>query len=236
LSTEDIEFEFVNGTYEASPAPGIDRFYTGPYYSFYESTEQECLERAHIWLNSTIQSQGPYDSVMCFSQGSALIATYLLARQRKGELPGFKSVMFICGGIPLDFLETLGVHVSESMREYDEMSRAALSQQASLDALLTRGEQRWDGVSSASGLLHLDGAKLDGNSSTLEDAPKIMIPTAHVVGCKDARHSAGLQLASYCEQTTRRIFDHGGGHTIPRTQWVSQNMAALLIWMKEQSD
>jgi hypothetical protein len=176
---------------------------------------------------------------MCFSQGCALVSTYLiLLQQRQRALP-FKSAVFICGGIPLDFLESIGIHVSTSMRQYDGLSRVALSRQTSIEALLTQGEQRWT-VTSANGFLQLDsiGKLLISNAEGTDQKPRtslISIPTVHIVGQKDARYHAGLQLASYCEESMRRGYDHGGGHTIPRSRQIGQDMASLVIWLAEKS-
>lgn len=242
LSLKDITFDFIDAPHLSDPAPGIALFYSGPYYSFYNATEKDYMEHAHKWLDSSLMSDGPYDAVMCFSQGCALVATYLLWRQSRDLPSPFKSAMFICGGIPLQFLESLGVQVTASMHEYDDFSRVALSKQASLDALLIQGEQRWEGSSSppfshdvgmrGSAEIIIDDLDL----GSLETALRIKIPTAHVVGHKDPRYLAGLHLAKFCDGEQRRFFDHEGGHTIPRAQWVSQEMAALLVWMQKQSE
>lgn len=55
---------------------------------------------------------------------------------------------------------------------------------------------------------------------------RIKIPTVHIVGAKDPRWSAGVQLAYFCDD--RKMFDHGGGHDIPRTTPVSLRIAELV--------
>ncbi|PKX98022.1 putative EF-hand calcium-binding domain protein [Aspergillus novofumigatus IBT 16806] len=56
---------------------------------------------------------------------------------------------------------------------------------------------------------------------------KVGIPTVHVYGSKDPRYAAGVQLSGICEPGKRRVFDHGGGHEIPRTDRVSRTIADL---------
>ena len=60
---------------------------------------------------------------------------------------------------------------------------------------------------------------------------KIDIPTVHIYGIKDPRYTSSMQLAHFCAEDKRRVFDHGGGHEIPRTTKVSDQIAELLRWL-----
>lgn len=66
---------------------------------------------------------------MGFSQGCAVIASYIMYRQQrqqekdkeKGGLP-FKVAVFICGGLPLGVVEDLGGEVGKECWQWDEWS------------------------------------------------------------------------------------------------------------------
>lgn len=49
-----------------------------------------------------------------------------------------------------------------------------------------------------------------------EDLARIPIPTANIVGRKDDEYSRQLLLHRLCDARRATIYDHGGGHEIPR--------------------
>ncbi|KAL4903887.1 hypothetical protein BDW74DRAFT_179472 [Aspergillus multicolor] len=59
---------------------------------------------------------------------------------------------------------------------------------------------------------------------------KVSIPTVHIYGERDPRYIAGIQLSEVCEKSTRKVYNHGGGHEIPRFEAVSGAMADLVRW------
>lgn len=59
-----------------------------------------------------------------------------------------------------------------------------------------------------------------GENRLLHPAPDgqiLKIPTAHIVGMKDPDLLSALELSQLCQERGRTIFDHGGGHDVPRT-------------------
>ncbi|KAI4158303.1 MAG: hypothetical protein LQ342_007569 [Letrouitia transgressa] len=228
-------FDFHDGFLPSSPAAGIDLFYPPPYYSFWNEQTPSAIRTSHAWLDSLIARQGPYDGVMCFSQGCSLIASYCLYHQSEtpsSPLP-FKVAIFICGGVPFLALEDLGVEISERAREINNSSSRALSEQASADSILASGSNRWiavDGtvagtnkVVNPANVFGLDFTRIPGNL-------RIKIPTVHVFGSKDPRYPASLQLVQISEGKLRKTYDHGGGHDVPRNSEVSERIAELVEW------
>ncbi|MCJ1355411.1 MAG: hypothetical protein MMC33_005402 [Icmadophila ericetorum] len=58
------------------------------------------------------------------------------------------------------------------------------------------------------------------------DEELIRIPTAIIVGSKDRDYlKASLSLSRLCHAQSRELFDHGRGHTIPRTSDLTVGMA-----------
>lgn len=236
LDDSSFQFDFVDAPFPSTAAPGIDLFYPPPYYSFYDP-DLASLKAAHKWLLSYLETHGPYDGVMNFSQGCALTSSLLLYHQQHHpeKAPLFKVAVFICGGVPINVLDDIGVYVTEEAREWDESSKAQLMAKASSDAILREGTKRWGlGFDPFAGN---DQSNVFGINFNM--VPKdwlIQIPTVHVYGSKDPRYPASVTLAHFCEKSVRRTFDHGGGHDIPRRADVSEMLAELVEWCGMMAD
>lgn len=165
-------FDFIDGPLPSTPAPGITAFYSGPYYSFYHGSTPTAaaanstsdLHAAHTFLDShlldPVNGKTRYDGVMGFSQGCAVIASYIMYRQNEKqkkdhkkaggrhdrgaaeELP-FKVAVFICGGLPLGVVEDLGGVVGKECWEWDERSRKDLHTMAGGLVDLKPGMDPW---------------------------------------------------------------------------------------------
>jgi hypothetical protein len=173
---------------------------------------------------------------MNFSQGCALTSSLLLYHQayHPSAEPLFKVAIFVCGGLPLDVVEDVGVPVSAEARDWDETSKVQLMAKASSSAILAHGTKRW-GIGfnpSAPDLSNIFGIDF----TEVEKEKLIQIPTVHVYGARDPRYPASITLAHFCEESVRRTYDHGGGHDIPRTRDVSVMMAELVEWCGMMAD
>lgn len=174
---------------------------------------------------------------MNFSQGCALVSSFLLYHQQQNPNaePLFKVAIFICGGLPLVVASDLGVDVTEEARDWDESSKQQLMSRASSDAILREGSKRW-------GLGFDPFAEVDKKNVfgiNFDDVPKevlIKIPTVHIYGAKDPRFPASVTLAHFCDPGSRKTYDHGGGHDIPRRREVSEMMAELVEWSGMMAD
>ncbi|KAL9600260.1 MAG: hypothetical protein Q9219_003304 [cf. Caloplaca sp. 3 TL-2023] len=235
MLSKDFTFEFVDGFLPSDPAAGVDLFYPPPYYSFWNDTSTYAVRKSHTWLREKISRDGPYDGVMCFSQGCSLIASFCLYHQ--AETPNqplpFKVAIFICGGVPLQVLEDVGIDVSQEAWDMNEESSKALAEQASSDAILKSGLNRWVNASGATsnGDVPLDPKNVFGlDFTTMPKHLRIPLPTVHVYGNKDPRCPSSLQLTQFSDPKLRRTYDHGGGHDVPRKTEVSDNIAWLVEW------
>lgn len=167
---------------------------------------------------------------MCFSQGCYLAASTLLLHQihRPADPPPFKAAIFICGGAPLLLAESIGFDISEEVWTQDRAGRDALSAQADSGAILAQGAKRWVGVGS-------DSVDEEAIRSVMSGPYRIDVPTVHLYGSKDPRYVAGIQLSGMCDPGKRRVFNHEGGHEIPRTEAVSKTIAELVEWALSES-
>ncbi|KAL8726822.1 MAG: hypothetical protein Q9181_005913 [Wetmoreana brouardii] len=233
--SNDFSFDFVDGFLPSNPAAGIDLFYPPPYYSFWNTLAVADVRKSNSWLRDLLERDGPYDGVMCFSQGCSLIASFCLYHQ--AETPNlplpFKVAVFICGGVPLQVLEDVGINVSQEAWDMNTKSSQALAEQASSDAILKSGLNRWINVNGTTTPSDMRPDLKNVFGLNFEDMPKhlrIKIPTVHIYGNKDPRCPASLQLVQFSDPTLRKTYDHGGGHDVPRKTDVSESIARLIEW------
>ncbi|KAJ4422938.1 hypothetical protein N0V82_002465 [Gnomoniopsis sp. IMI 355080] len=230
----DWEWDFPDGPFPVKPHPGIDLLFNSPTYGWWVHNTANAVRAAVLWLEEYIDEHGPYDGVICFSQGCSLLGSYLLyhARETPEKPIPFRSAVFICGGLPLPVLEDLGLEVPQRAHELNErtsvLMRAKSAMLYDLDNL-PKGQGLWDYTAD----LEHDTDELPDETDCFgldftqfpEDV-RIKIPTAHIYGAKDPRWPAGIQLAYFCDD--RRMYDHMGGHDIPRTTDVSLKIAELV--------
>lgn len=243
---DSISFEFVDGLFPSDPAPDVPYFYPPPYYAWWEGNTPASVRSSHTWLLSKLARDGPYDGVLLFSQGCGLIASFLLYHQATNPTspPPFKVAIFICGGISLSILEDLGAKVSQEAHDWDLKTRVLLQEKNNDSvAILSRGHDRWGssakdgGTKEAESDNRASSTRVDDprnvfglDTTQFSDESKIRIPTVHIYGSKDPRLPASLQLAHLCNAGVRKMYDHGGGHDIPRAKEVSETIAGLVRW------
>lgn len=106
---------------------------------------------------------------------------------------------------------------------------AVLALQASSEAILAQGANRWDNTKK----MELSDEEL---RAEIQGPVKIDIPTVHIYGDKDPRYAAGVQLSAFCNQDKVKTFNHEGGHDIPRKDAVSRQIALLVAMALEEAD
>lgn len=230
-SNPAFTFDFVDAPYSSSPAPDIPLFYDPPYYAFYDGSDTKSIRASHDWLKAKLDCDGPYDGALGFSQGCAVVSSYLLYHQRHHpELPlPLKFAMFICGGIPLQVLEDLDVSVSEQAKQVDQRTKNQLFEKTSGGITADRW-QHSEHAAEVSIAIN-DSRNVFGlDLSKMGEELKIKIPTVHVFGENDPRCPASIQLAHLCHPYARKLYNHKGGHEIPRNKEVSEELAKLLQW------
>ncbi|KAI1094618.1 serine hydrolase FSH [Rostrohypoxylon terebratum] len=107
------DFEFYEGEHDVPPATGIHEvFKRDVYKAWYDpclgaSTHRKAIEL----LSEIVDEDGPFDGCIGFSQGAALLASYLLAHQALNPFspPPFRLAIFICGSSALSVSEVDGL-------------------------------------------------------------------------------------------------------------------------------
>lgn len=84
---------------------GVEEFFPGPYYAYYTEYSRDQIEYAYERVMNFIQSRGPFDGVIGFSQGGALAAAAMLqhAKLHPTAEPLFKLGIFLCSTLPFNF-------------------------------------------------------------------------------------------------------------------------------------
>jgi len=232
-------FDFPDAPFPCPPAPGIDVLYSSSgAYTWWPAPTVSLIRGSHRRLLDHLAEGGPYDALCCFSQGCSLALSFLLyhARESPGDPLPFGSVVFICGGVPFSVLEDLGVGVTDRAREVSDATVRVMKEKAGRLAHVAEnlGEVRlgtglWDDTSD---LVHDPGVMPEERDvfgidfGEVGEELRVGIPTVHVYGAKDPRWPSSMQLAHFCRD--RKMFDHGGGHDIPRSTEVSERIAELI--------
>jgi predicted esterase len=72
---------------------------------------------------------------------------------------------------------------------------------------------------------------LEGEGAVLNPSLRgqvIDVPTAHIVGSKDQYCQASLRLIEICNRKSRVVYDHGGGHDVPRDTKATKEMVSTI--------
>ncbi|KAI0834308.1 serine hydrolase FSH [Hypoxylon sp. FL0890] len=185
--------------------------------------EVEEIRKAGERLAMKLGHDGPYDGAVAFSQGAALVSSFLLYRQWYDHdlPPAFKFAIFISGSIPLNVLRDLGVPVSKEAE--DVVAQAELRRDKALGPLPAHTAMARRAVFNSD-----DCFGLNLNRIPLE--LKIRIPTVHVWGEEDPLFPTSTQLAGFCDPYIRKIFTHPGRNRIPAEEEVLTEIASLIEW------
>jgi hypothetical protein len=223
---DDYQFDFVDGPNPlSSSADGMQLFYRPPYFSYWPLSHSiDDIAAARRWLTSYMSERDPYDGIMMFSQGCTLGMSTLMYSEQESTAgsPPFKFAIFICGLPSLEELhQVFGFTVHSEAWEWNKMTELD-EQPAALfhDAAYENAE--------------LDDLVTERFRPLLAGPCLVNIPTAHIVGARDPLYIHGLLLASLCNPNLRRIFDHGGGHEIPRNKTTSPQIAELIRWVSSE--
>ena len=155
-----------------------------------------------------------------FSQGAALAASMILQHTR--DFPTspadslFKTAIFLCGSLPFD----VHSHLGSAMAIGDE------HETASTNSILAEFQASDKGETETL----LNRFLPDGKHGL-----RIDIPTAHIYGDKDEYFKQSLALVGLCDMGAAKVFDHGGGHFLPRDQWMAKKMGEVVRYALDRA-
>ncbi|KAI1126256.1 serine hydrolase FSH [Nemania abortiva] len=219
-----VSFDFVNAPVQCT-APSLDGRVV---YKFFDGSAIANIYKTHEWLEAKLEADGPYDGIIGFSQGAALLSGYLLYHQWYGHEhdPPFRFATFISGSISLAVLRDLGTPVpSAADRVVEEIE---LRRQGNLDPSPSHISLARQAIFNSD-----DCFGLNLNKVPLE--LKIRIPTVHVWGAKDPAFPASIHLAGLCDPYIRKIYIHGSAHEVPQGIEDTQQLGQLVLWCMQRA-
>ncbi|KAJ5699006.1 Serine hydrolase FSH [Penicillium macrosclerotiorum] len=105
LEKDGHRFTFMNGRLPSQVEEGLEGVVDGPFYSHYPRDpalpSADVLE-AFEHVQRIIDTEGPFDAVIGFSQGAALASAMLVHHTKTNPAapPPFRVAVFLCGGRP----------------------------------------------------------------------------------------------------------------------------------------
>jgi len=199
-------------------AEDLKALFPGPHRCFYEYPPGAAeVRNGHEFVYRIMEEEGPFDGILGLSHGAELAASVLIehAKRHPARPPSdlFKCAIFIGGVHPYE------VYTPDVTLSRQELSASGDSNQ------------------------HIDstGVKQDGDQIIGErirqvhpdtHSVRIDIPTAHIMGRRDEifRQCAKL-LLRLCNERKAKVYEHKGGHLIPRGQSAMDEMTAAVGWV-----
>ncbi|GAP82782.2 putative serine hydrolase [Rosellinia necatrix] len=219
-----VSFDFIDAPIHcAEPTPDGQAA-----YKFFNTLVISEIHNAHKWLTQKLGTDGPYDGVIGFCEGAALVSSYLLYHQwyrHEQDLP-FRFATFISGSISLAVLRDLGVLVPGAAERVVEETE--LRRQGDLGPLPSHVSLARRAVFNSD-----DCFGLNLNQVPLE--LKIKIPTVHVWGANDPSFPTSIHVTGLCDPYIRKIYTHGGGHEVPQGTEATQELGKLVLWCMQQA-
>ncbi|KAI1647088.1 serine hydrolase FSH [Daldinia loculata] len=96
----DHEFVFVNGTVSTEPDVGADAI-ADEFFGYVAHDADQDRELCDNMIEF-VESQGPFDGFMGFSEGGTVAAMMLVEDARHGSFGGIKCAVFFCAALPFD--------------------------------------------------------------------------------------------------------------------------------------
>ncbi|KAH9897332.1 ef-hand calcium-binding domain protein [Xylariomycetidae sp. FL2044] len=247
LKNDNIEFVYVDGEYDARPAPEISPLYPGPYYAYYDwdpydapmRPPLETLADSHEYLASLLLPEdeggmGPFDGILGFSQGAALAMSYLLWREGSSgsgggneddTIPGVRFAAFFCGSRPWDRDGLIRLGTKNFMAPPSPDPEDPGSEESSLYGSDSDGGAEAGVVASRLAARPVATA-----------LPKLRIPTMHVLGAQDMWFEESQQLLGMCDAKEILTWQHDLGHVIPMDKKSTEQMCSMFRKMVRRAE
>lgn len=208
-----MSFTFLDGEWECEPYPRecfnvvsqetshsftlpvVDRFWSGPFRSHYDSATGIGLDRAIRRVLAFANANGPFEGIFGFSQGAALAAAILASNSST-----FQFGILFCGGRPTEAGTNARWATKDLLQGWNTPPPTPPTATIGLDQ---GGE----------------------SPTSLPLTPRIRVPTAHFAGRRDPLFQESLALYSTADVKSAQLMEFDEGHTIPRTSAVTLKIA-----------
>ncbi|KAL2845870.1 serine hydrolase-domain-containing protein [Aspergillus pseudoustus] len=226
MAVADPSYEFVF-------LEGLGHFAKGPFLCYNESFAPADIQDSCDLIDEMIQTAGPFDGILGFSQDGSVAFSYLLQRQIDGHPPPFRWAVFFSTVIAFAPNETFGSNILANLTDHeihllDGYPATDLSPLHPLTRALCETTARTfysakTGGFISPGTLVAEFSKRDDTAQPRVFHPallaeRIPIPTVHITGRKDNSLMVGLSVLvqGLCDPRLVRSLTHSGGHNVPR--------------------
>jgi pimeloyl-ACP methyl ester carboxylesterase len=205
----------------------VEGVFPGPYLAWYPliPTADE-LESTREEVRRVIEDEGPFDGLIGFSQGAALAASLILQHSAESN-PLVKCAIFFSGALPwLLSSELKSLHRRYSEFECKEI--AAFVPERMKVLLAHYGHATFPGYT----LDEEQALWLHPATTPL----RFPVPTVFIHGGrKDYGIDQALALIGLGDEKTGvRVLNHEMGHTVPRDDYITNEMTEMIAWAKER--
>ncbi|CAG7917177.1 unnamed protein product [Penicillium olsonii] len=236
------EFHFLAGRITCPPAPGVQHL-PGPYLCYSADFDPVSVRAAQVLVQKEFETQGPFDGVLGFSAGAAILAGYLLnQRTRYPGKPLPVQFAVFCSAVPIvstDPIYYQALYGSLSSEEEQMIRSGQLDQILKLrEPIRTAAKTVATVTDTLKSILDnppthfLDRQPLEIPCPVHPDLYKarLNIPTLHIRGKKEPRSlkECALVLESFCSPSLRRTLEHRTPHSLPTSRAEVEDMLAAM--------
>ncbi|KAJ5389915.1 uncharacterized protein N7496_000983 [Penicillium cataractarum] len=201
--------EFFDAQSACAPAPEISDLYPPPYLCWYEHGRPDEVSIALDELCAVLDEDGPYDGLIGFSEGAALIASLLLFDELAGRRPRIQLAVLFNSVVPLT-AHPAGVQHTSSL-----LSELVHGHHDHYLALLKTDEQVDDPLAQAWGF-------------SPAGPLRIAVSTVHIIGDQDPFAPSSQLVVKMCQPERAQVLRHGGSHALPQAGDVLDQCAELI--------
>ncbi|PVI02665.1 DUF341 domain protein [Periconia macrospinosa] len=246
------EFVFVDGPIPSERGPGVQAYIEAPFYSHTAGYSIEDMNEATQHLSDTFDELGPFDGVLGFSQGAALVTSWLHKQLQNHQKPPvrfallFSSVM-PCAATPSsceDAVHQLLVR-GQSVENEGLVKEPSLSREERLfvqllhQTIIPSKKQR-QMLPDYDLSVYSEGDGLDAprlmHPQLIQE--RILIPTIHVTGKRDQHYMRAMSEVAYGLYDGRmtKKLEHSGGHEPPQKITEIKAVIRALEWALRQAE
>ncbi|KAF2129724.1 DUF341 domain protein [Dothidotthia symphoricarpi CBS 119687] len=246
------EFIFVDGPFASPRGPGVSAHVEGPFFSHTVGYSPLKMAEALDYIDETLDELGPFDGVLGFSQGAAVLIAYMYQHEACRKPLPFKFALIFSSVMPcsddIGYCQGIFDRLRSHRRELTAPPAAGAvpsplrEERIFIDLLLrTVVPARKNRAM----LPDFDlGVYTEGDGL---DAPRLMhplllkerihIPTVHITGKRDSNFMRSMSEAArgLCDDKLVKKLEHGGGHHPPQKDVEIKAVIRAMDWAIAQS-
>ncbi|KAK4868618.1 hypothetical protein LT330_006820 [Penicillium expansum] len=245
------EFHYLSGEVDCPPAPGIEKVFPGPFACYNRLFDPGSQLDSYALIEETLHTYGPFDGAFGFSQGAALIVSYLLERRAAypDESLPFRFLILCSPVVPLAgnaeychrILGCLSRDNESRIRSCQDTQISDLPERARIAmTMLTDILDASTTITQEPRRFYLDRELPDVPCALHPDLclTRLPVATLHVRGTTDAKAlwNCGFLIQSFFDSPKLRVFEHKSGHDIPRSGPEVRQMLCAMEWIIAQSE